>query len=433
MSKSTHTLAIEYVPIGDLQPNPKNARQHSPAQLRQIARSIESFGFNAPILVDRTNTVIAGHGRLEALKLLKRADAPVIRLEHLTHEQVQAFAIADNRLVETSEWDEAILAEHFKALSELDLDFSLDATGFSMGEIDLMIEGLSEPEPEPEDNETPAEGPAVTRPGDLWRLGDHLLLCGSSLERESYARLMGEERADLVFTDYPYNVPIAGHVSSSGHREFAMASGEMSDAEFDAFMLAACRHLADWSRDGSLHYLFMDWRHVGSLLHVVTAVYDRLVNLCVWSKGQGGMGSFYRSAHELIVVAQKGRKRHVNNVQLGRFGRDRTNVWSYPGANVFGRSGEEADLTREHPTPKPVLLVADAILDASNRGDLVLDPFGGSGSTLLAAQRTGRRCRMIELDPHYCDLIVRRFRRHAGMDGVRVCDGLTFTQAESGQ
>lgn len=426
---------IEQIAIGELQPDPKNARKHSPAQVRQIAASIEAFGFNTPILVDRNNLIISGHGRLLALQRLGRSHAPVIRLEHLNPEAARAFAIAENRLVETSVWDENLLSEHFQALATLDLDFSLDVTGFSMAEIDLKIEGLGD---DAADDPDVAPGPTVTRTGDLWILGEHRLLCGTSLEAETYTRLLGDERAAMVFTDPPYNVPISGHVSGKGrrkHREFVMAAGEMSEPDFNAFLGQACRLMAEFSQDGSLHYLFMDWRHLHGLLAASRAAYDDLVNICVWDKGVGGMGSLYRSAHEFVLVCKKGRAPHRNNVQLGRFGRNRTNVWQYAGANSFLRSAEDADLMGQHPTPKPVQLVADALLDASGRGEVVLEPFCGSGSTLVAAERTGRRCRAMELDPLYCDLTIRRWQRHSGQAAVRESDGASFgaLEAEAGQ
>lgn len=438
MVDATTELRIERVSIERLRPNPKNARKHSPAQVRQIAESIRTFRFNVPLLVDDAMTVLAGHGRLLACRQLGYTELPVIRLSHLSEAQAKAFAIAENRLVETGDWDDVLLGELFTELSALELDFGLDVTGFSMAEIDLKIEGLcDEPDQDPDDA-TVDPGPTVTRPRDLWILGEHRLLCGSSLEAETYTRLLGDERATMVFTDPPYNVPISGHVSGKGrrkHREFVMAAGEMSEPDFNAFLSQACRLMAEFSQDGSLHYLFMDWRHLHGLLAASRGAYDDLINICVWDKGVGGMGSLYRSAHEFVLVCKKGRAPHRNNVQLGRFGRNRTNVWQYPGANSFLRSAEDADLMGQHPTPKPVQLVADALLDASGRGEVVLEPFCGSGSTLIAAERTGRRCRAIELDPLYCDLTIRRWQRHSGQAAVRESDGASFgaLEAEAGQ
>lgn len=426
-------IALQSLPIEQLQPDPKNARVHKPRQVGQIARSIEAFGFNAPILIDRDNKVVAGHGRLLALKKLGRAEAPVIRLEHLTPEAARAYALADNKLTENSSWDEDLLAEHLRTLSELDLDFSLDATGFELGEIEAILHGLDENSASDPDDAPLDAGPAVTQPGDIWTLGDHRLLCASSLEEESFVRLLGDERAAIGFTDMPYNVPIDGHVSGKGkrkHREFAMAAGEMSETEFTAFLTRSCELMARFSVDGSLHYTFMDAAHLYELLTAARAAFDRQVALCVWHKTNAGMGSLYRSAHELVVVSKKGTAPHQNHVQLGRFGRHRTNVWTYAGANIFLKSAEDADLMAQHPTPKPVQLIVEALLDASSRRDIVLEPFCGSGSTLIAAERTSRRCRAIELDPLYVDLTIRRWRRHCGEDAVRQ-DGATFTELES--
>jgi len=422
--------SLDYLPVDTLKPDPQNAREHTRTQIKQIARSIEAFGFGSPILVDRDLKVIAGHGRLEALKHLGRTDAPVIRLEHLTPEQARAYAIADNRLTETSKFNERQLALHMKALAEIELDFSLEATGFSMGEIDLMIEGLEiGPDEADAPDALPVEaGPAVCRRGDVWLLGEHRIICGSALELETYARLLGDELVDAVICDPPYNVPVNGHISGKGkrrHREFVSGSGELSGPEFAVFLNRALANAERFSRDGSVHFWFMDWRHIHPLLAVGQSVYADLINIAVWTKNNGGMGSLYRSAHELIAVFRKGGVSHTNNVQLGRFGRNRTNVWSYPGANTFLRSAEDGDLMGQHPTPKPFRLVADAILDVTMRRDLVLDGFLGSGSTLIACERAGRRCRGIELDPLYVDLAIRRWQRLTG-DDARRDDGATF-------
>ncbi|WP_395650850.1 ParB N-terminal domain-containing protein [Brevundimonas sp.] len=298
-------LKVEIVPISRLKPDPRNARRHSPAQIRQIAESIRAFRFNVPLLVDDELKLLAGHGRLLACQSLGYSELPIIRLGHLTPAQARAFAVAENRLVETGGWDDALLGELFQDLALQDLDFSIEVTGFTMAEIDLKIEGLEGASDEDDDDAAIDPGPAVVRPGDVWILGEHRLICGSSLEGETFARLMGDERAAMIFTDPPYNVPINGHVSMKGrrraHREFAMATGEMSEPDFNAFLGQACRLMADWSADGSLHNLFMDWRHLHGLLAASRPAYDQLVNICVWDKVVGGMGSLYRSAHELIV------------------------------------------------------------------------------------------------------------------------------------
>jgi DNA modification methylase len=429
-------LAVVYRLLSELKPNPKNPRCHSRQQIRQIAKSISAFGFNVPVLVDGDLNVVAGHGRIEACRQLGWTSVPTISLAHLTSVQAKAFLIADNRLTENSEWNDRLLAEQLKELSLLNVDFELDVTGFELPEIDLRIESLSDgdaAEDDPLDQIPAATGSVVTHPGDLWHLGQHRLLCGSALDAASYARLLDGEKAGLVFTDPPYNVAVQGHVSGKGaiqHREFAMASGEMTQAEFTDFLRQACVQLAAHSVPGSIHYLCMDWRHVGELLAAGKNIYAELLNVCVWVKHNGGMGSLYRSQHEFVFVFKNGAASHCNNVQLGKHGRNRTNVWNYRGANDFGRATDEGNLLAMHPTVKPVALVADALLDCSRRGDLVLDPFLGSGTTLIACERTGRRCCGVELDPPYIDTAIRRWQKYTGGVATNAATGQTFAERE---
>lgn len=433
-----HRREVTYRSVALLRPNPDNPRQHSKRQIRQIAASIQAFGMNVPILVDGEGQVIAGHGRMLACASLGIDTVPVIELADLTREQARAFMIADNRLTENVEWDERLLGESLKLLSEADLDFDIEVTGFETAEIDLFIEGLA-PEADGEtdsadDLSGAVKGPAVAQPGDLWILGPHRIFCGNALEAESYAALMGKKKAGMVFTDPPYNVAISGHVGGLGaikHREFPMASGEMDSAAFTDFLLCALTHLASAGRDGALHYVCMDWRHLPEILAAGRSAYDEFVNLCVWAKGNGGMGSLYRSEHELILVFKHGKASHQNNVQLGQYGRYRTNVWRYPGANSFARETEEGNLLELHPTVKPVALVADAILDASKRGDFVLDAFLGSGTTIIAAERTGRICYGLELDPAYVDVAIRRWEAFTGGEAIHSESGQRFRERES--
>ena len=433
---SSRKLTIEYLSVASLGPDPKNARLHSDKQVQQIARSIETFGFNVPVLVDANSQVIAGHGRLSACRLLGISQVPVIRLEHLSEHQKRAFMIADNQLTETSEWDTQLLGEQLKILSEAELEFSLEVTGFEVGEIDLMIENLN---PATEGADDPADAlpePSsvqVSRIGDLWQLGKHRVLCSDALSHDSYKSLMGDSRAQVVFTNPPYNVPIAGNVSGKSknhHRKFVMASGEMSEGEFTRFLSDAFASLAMYSLPGSLHYVCMDWRHMKELLAAGNAAYSELKNVCVWVKDNAGTGSLYRSQHELVFVFKNGESSHRNNVQLGRFGRSRTNVWNYPGANSFSRSSSEGNLLALPPTVKPVAMVADAIMDCSARGDLVLDPFLGNGTTLVAAERTGRICCGIDLDPGYVDTAIRRWQAFTSHFADRVTDGKSFNECE---
>jgi DNA modification methylase len=431
---TTSRLEINYLPTTSLKPDPRNPRIHSDKQVRQIAHSIESFGFNVPLLIDDEQKVIAGHGRLQAARKLGWDTVPTIRLNHLTDSQRAAFLIADNRLSENSSWDERLLGEQLKFLSELELDFDLEAIGFEVPEIDLLIDGLSAvPEADPDDLVPDISGSAVTVSGDLWQLGKHRVLCGNSLIAADYGQLMDGAKADLVITDPPYNVVIDGHATGNGsvhHREFAMASGEMSSTEFTSFLRNAMLAARSNSVAGSLAYYFMDFRHMREILAAGHEVYTELLNLCVWAKSNGGMGSFYRSAHELIFVFKNGTGSHRNNIRLGKFGRNRTNVWNYPSANSFARADVEENLLALHPTPKPVALIADAIKDCTARGDLILDPFLGSGTAIIAAERTGRRCYGLELDPLYVNTIVRRWQKQTKLDAVHVETGETFNSRE---
>jgi 16S rRNA G966 N2-methylase RsmD len=431
-------LSIAYRPISQLKHDPKNPRRHTARQIRQIARSIKVFGFNVPVLVDSELNLIAGHGRILACTELGWTDVPTIQLDHLSEAQARAFMIADNRLTENSTWDDRLLAEQLKDLSVLDLDFSLEATGFEMGEIDLRIEGLTtgrDGEEDPADVLPPETSqPPVSRAGDLWLLGSHRVLCGSATSPRSYPALMQGDQATMVFTDPPYNVPIDGHASGLGrihHREFAMASGEMDPPEFTEFLTRACTLLARHSIDGAIHFVCMDWRHASELLAAGREAYSGLKNVCVWVKHNAGMGSFYRSQHELVFVFKHGRGPHRNNVQLGQYGRHRSNVWSYRGANSFGRPTEEGNLLALHPTVKPVALVADAIMDCSARGEVVLDGFLGSGTTVIAAERTGRRCYGLEIDPAYVDTIIRRWQAFTGESARHGASGRSFGDLEA--
>ena len=417
-------LKIERRRIEDLRAHPGHARTHTAKQIGQIAASIERFDFVNPILVDGEGTVIAGHGRLAAAKRLGRDVVPTLRLDHLSEAEKRAYVIADNLLAELAGWDKKLLAVEFAELQILDLDLSI--TGFDLGEIDIIIDAADGPAPE---DIVPAvfAGPPVSRLGDLWVLGGHRLFCGSALEASSYGALMAGERAAMVFTDPPYNVKISGHVSGLGraqHREFAMASGEMSEDEFTTFLYSACALMVENACDGAIHFLCMDWRHIDEVMSAAKGLYSEFKNLCVWNKDNGGMGSLYRSKHELVFVFKSGLAEHVNNVQLGRHGRNRTNVWDYPGQNTF-HGGRAADLAA-HPTVKPVNLVAKAIRDVSRRGDIVLDPFGGSGTTILAAEKTARRGYLIELDPGYVDVAVGRWEKLTGGQAVLEATGQTF-------
>lgn len=418
----------ELRPTQTLREAPRNARTHSPRQVRQIARSIESFGFTNPVLVDASGEVIAGHGRLAAARLLGWTEVPTLCIDWLSEAQQRAYVIADNRLAEKAGWDRGLLALELGALCELEIDETL--TGFDTREIELILDAGGSYAGEEE--EPPASaGPPVCRLGDVWQLGRHRLICGDALASATWQALMGRDKARLAVTDPPYNVPIGGHVSGLGkvrHREFVQASGEMSEREFTAFLTRACEAMAKVSRDGALHYVFMDWRHLPELLGAGRAVYDDWLNLCAWVKSNAGMGSLYRSQHELVAVFKKGRRPHVNNVELGRNGRHRSNVWQCAGVNSF--SAERAQALAWHPTVKPVELIAEIIRDASDRGEIVIDAFGGSGTTLIAAEQCDRIARLVELDPLYCDVILRRFLAACGQMPVLQGSGESLAAIE---
>lgn len=419
-------LKVLYKAPASLKPRQKNPRTHTAKQIKQIAASIKEFGFVNPVLIDATNGIIAGHGRVEAAKLLGMGDIPTVRVDHLSPSQIRAYVIADNRLAENAGWDRKLLALELQEIS-VDLNFDVTVTGFETAEVDILIGELTgaddETDPLPEIDRTV---PPVSRLGDRWILGDHLLLCGDALTQASYTALLGSRKAQMVFTDPPYNVAIDGHVSGLGkikHREFAMASGEMTRPEFVRFLQTTFEQLIAFSTNGSIHFVCMDWRHIAEVMEAAKS-YSEFKNLCVWTKTNAGMGSLYRSQHELVFVLKNGTAAHINNVELGRFGRTRTNVWKYGGGNAFGGNRDEE--LAMHPTVKPLALVADAILDCSKRGGIILDAFAGSGTTLIASEKTGRRGYGIEIDPHYVDVIIRRFKQVYGIDAVHTDSKIDF-------
>ena len=411
-------------PLSSLRPYPRNARTHSKKQVAQIAASIGRFGFNNPVLISEDGEIVAGHGRVQAARQLGWKTVPTIVLAHLSEAERRAYVLADNKLALNAGWDKEILAIELQGL--VDLAFDVELTGFSLAEIDLLIDEADDADPaglDRRDDVVPAvDEHAVSRAGDLWLLGHHRLLCGDTRNTVDMDRLMQGERADLVFTDPPYNVAIDGNVCGLGsvkHREFAFAAGEMSRNQFTTFLTETLGNIARVMRDGAIAYVCMDWRHMAELLAAGETSFTELKNLIVWNKTNGGMGTFYRSKHELIFVFKQGNATHTNSFGLGDSGRYRTNVWDYAGISSIG-AGRSEELAM-HPTVKPVALIADAIRDCSRRGEIILDGFGGSGSTLIAAQKTGRLARVIEYDPLYCDTIVRRWEAYSGKE-ARLAD-----------
>jgi DNA modification methylase len=429
-------LNIEQWPIDRLRPNARNARTHSKKQIGQLGESISKFGLVCPILADEQHVIIAGHGRLEAARKLGFETVPVIKLTHLNEAQKKALAIADNKIASNAGWDLEILADELRLITELsdELDFDGTITGFETPEIDALFSDLAETaQNEPEEDVIEPCADVVTRTGDVWVLGNHRAVCGDATSEATYSLLLGDYPLPrMVITDPPYNVRVNGHITGRGksrHQEFAQASGEMSEREFEAFLKAVMTLLSQHTADGSLHYVFMDWRHVGEIVAAGKAVYQAFLNMCVWTKTNSGQGSFYRSAHELVFVFRKGMTSHTNNVQLGKFGRNRSNVWPYAGVNTF-RAGRAEDLAA-HPTVKPVAMIVDAIKDATKRGESILDAFLGSGSALLAAEKTGRRCFGIEIEPKYVDVTIRRWQALTGKDAACAATGRTFAEIEA--
>jgi DNA modification methylase len=406
-------LAVTYRAVGDLIPDPRNARSHPKRQIDQLKSSIEAFGFTNPILADPEGHIIAGHGRLQAARAMGLTEVPSIILSGLSEAQKRALRIADNKIALNAGWDLEILQLELGELASLDVEIDPTLTGFSTGEIDVILTTAADP-----DDEVIPPVPAIprTKPGDIWILGDHRVGCGDGRNAEFLQRVIGgDARVDAAFLDPPYNVKIGGHAVAAGsHREFAMASGEMSEPEFRSFLADSLGAAARCSRDGAVHFVCMDWRHMDSVSAVGHTVYGEFLNLCIWNKSNAGMGSLYRSKHELVFVYRVGSTPHLNMVELGKHGRNRTNVWDYASVNSM-RGSRRQDLAL-HPTVKPTGLVADAIQDVTRRGDLVLDLFLGSGTTLMAAERIGRRFRGLDIDPAYVDVAIERWSARTGLE-----------------
>jgi DNA modification methylase len=372
------------------------------------------LSFTHPVLIGDGFEILAGHGRVAAAQLIGIKSVPAVRLSDLSPAERKAYVVADNKLALNAGWDREVLAIELQGL--IDLGFDVETTGFTLGEIEIVLEAAGEGAPPDaseasEDDIPPVHESAVSRPGDVWRAGPHRLICADARERMAYETLLGNERVDLIFTDPPHN----------------MGVGEMTSAEFAIFLKRTLASAAERCRDGAIAFVCIDWRHAEELLAVGKTVFTELKDLCVWNKASAGTGTFYRSKHELIFVFKKGTAPDVNSCGLGETGRPRGNVWDYPGVSTGASQTEGLAM---HPTVKPTRLVVDAIKDCSRRGDLVLDPFGRSGTTLIAAQKTGRSARLIEYDPSYCDTILRRFERVTGKQATLAATGETFEVVE---
>ncbi|MEM8739549.1 MAG: DNA methyltransferase [Planctomycetota bacterium] len=433
-------LRLELIHPDQVQPHPDNPRKHPRKQVQQIAKSIKELGFRFPVLIDAQSRLIAGHGRIEAAKLLALKEVPAVRADDLTDAQARALMIADNRLTEISDWDETLLAQNLKMLSDLEIDFDLDVIGFEYGEIENRISQLElvdDGEADTADDIPEFEqSQSICQVGDVWQLGDHRLICGDSTQVETYQSLLGDERASLVFTDPPYNMPARdiGQVCASQHGEFAMGSGEMSPEQFTTFLGLVMALLCRFSLAGSIHYLFMDWRHASEMLAAGSEHYSAFKNLCVWVKDRPGMGTYYRSQHELVFVFKHGNSSHQNNFKLGQFGRTRSNVWHFPSVRQFSAEDGDPDgneALKLHPTVKPVKLIEEALLDCSRRSEIVVDPFLGSGSTLIACDKVQRRCFGIEIDPRYADVTIQRWQQWTGLEAIHDSTGRTYGETAS--
>ncbi len=421
---------IQQIPVGKLRPNPANIRTHPKKQIAALARLIDQIGFVVPVVVDEQLIIQAGHARIEAAKTLGMKTVPVVILSGLSNAERRAYLLADNKLAERAGYDRQALALELRELTPLleETGLTIELTGFEPAEIDSIMGDLVDPEQDPVDELPEIAKTPVSRRGDLWLLGHNKLYCADATDPADLRQLMGRQRAAMVFTDPPYGIRIAS-VQGRGrirHREFVMGSGEMSRDERTQFLSDSLSQAAKYSINGSIHFVCMDWRHVGEMLTAGEEVYSELKNLVVWAKTNAGQGTFYRSAFELIFVFKNGDAPHINNFELGQHGRSRSNVWTYAGVNTF-RAGRLDDLSA-HPTVKPLALVADAMRDCSRRGDIVLDLFMGSGTTIMAAERVGRRAYGLELDPLYVDVAVRRWQAYSRRDAVLKGTGETFDE-----
>ena len=425
----SHDLAPILVCTEELRPLGRETRRHPRRQIDKLAASLDEFGFVLPIIIDADSRVVAGWGLVQAARQLGLPQVPAVTIADLDEAKLRLLRLALNRLGEDSSWDVDALTLEFSDVLALDTTVDLQISGFEMAEIDVRLRASADDE----EDEIPRidQRSPITKPGDILVLDQHRIICGDALQVENYSRLLGDERAQMIFTDPPWNVPIEGHVSGLGtvkHSEFAMASGEMSSVEFETFLTTALGLATRHAIDGSIHFVVIDWRHIKQLLGATADLYSEMKNLCIWNKSNAGMGSLYRSKHELVFVFKKGKAPHINNIELGRFGRHRSNVWDYPGQNTLSNSAKGK--LSLHPTVKPVALVADTIRDCSNLNGIILDPFGGAGTTLIAAERTGRRARLIEIEPRFVDCTVRRWQQLTGRTAIHAETGVPFGTAD---
>lgn len=422
------SLTLKKVPLESLSLHNRALRRHPEPQIAKLMSSFVTFGLIAPMIVDADGKIIAGELRLEVARRLKLVEVPVIIADHLTPDEARAYRIADNKLAEGATWDiDALRDEVAKALT---FEIDPEALGFGGPELDVLL-ATPEAIAEAEEDVAPRPDPIV-RLADIFDVSTHALMCGNSTDPEQVAALMSGELADMALTDAPYNSPISNFVStrtgSRAHREFVQASGEMSDEEFSVFLKTVMVILRDSCRDGAVIEVFMDHRNIHRLIAAGEDCGLNYFNLAVYVKNTAGMGSFLRSQHELVAIFAKPGASVLNNIMLGANGRFRTNCWMYEGRAGFSR-GRKEELDR-HPTPKPVPMFVDAILDCTKRNDIVLDLFVGGGTTLIAAERIGRRARVMELDPGYAEASLIRYRTAFGVEPIHRQTGLTLSELE---
>jgi DNA modification methylase len=431
-SESSKRLAVAYWPIDRIIPYANNANHHSHRQIRKLQQSLRQFGWTNPLLIDEQGNLICGHGRLQAAKLNGQTEVPVIILDKMSEADRRAYIIADNRLAQDASWSRDLLRSELSGL--LDLGYEVELTGFDTFEIDGIINFDDETDAGSEDRVDLHEIAKVPtcRAGDLWTVGDHRLIIGDAREPAVLDRLLDGAKAQAVMIDPPYGCKIANNVSGNGkvrHKDFLMGAAEVPLAEFGQTLLRpSFEALAARCDPGAIAFVFMDWRGAPHMLAAADGVFHEVKNMVVWVKNPG-LGGFYRSAHELCYVFKVSKGKHKSNVALGQ--RNRSNVWRYPSANVF-RAGRMQDLA-DHPTVKNKIMIRDAILDVTKRGDIVLDSFAGSGTTGVACQMSGRVARLVELDPIYGDVILRRLAEAAGTEPL--LDGslpLSRVKAERG-
>lgn len=426
----TPTNTIQLVPIEDLTPASRRVRRATRAQCERIKRSIEAFGCVRPVLIQGPNAIIDGHIVVEALRELGAKVVPCIVIDHLSETEIRQLAITLNRTQETGTWDNQNLAIEFEDLLALEID--LTVTGFEIAEIDFHLGHFSITEPGSDLEESltidplATKGPAVTIPGDAWIAGPHRIICGRAQDLGAWSGPAGLGPSAVLIVDAPFNLRISGHVSTvrGRHAEFSEASGEMTPAAFTDFLVESLGPAINRLTPGGIGFIFMDWRHLREILDAFRRLGVEVINLAVWVKTAPGMGSLYRSRHELVFVIRRPGGPHRNNVQLGRFGRNRSNVWEYGGATSGNSAEDDFGL---HPTVKPVAMIRDAILDVSAPGDLVIDCFLGSGSSLIAAETVGRRCLGVEIEPRYVDIALRRWMALTGKEALHAATGETFS------